>query len=157
MDKNIRHIILDISVNKYIPVIVKQYNMKVDSIIATITNNGKPYINTSVVPRVKCKKEDGTFVFNDCKLLQNNTIEIEITEQMTACEGHHECELLLSNGNAGQVLHTMNFVIIVKESVFSDEEITSSNEFLSLEEALIKLDTMNIERITESEIDALFD
>ena len=63
MDKNIRHIILDISVNKYIPVIVKQYNMKVDSIIATITNNGKPYINTSVVPRVKCNRRDGYHLF----------------------------------------------------------------------------------------------
>lgn len=155
MEKNIRHIILDISVNKYIPVLVKQYNMKVDSIIATITNNGKPYIlDDIVVPRVKCKKADGTCILNDCVILENGNISIEVTEQMTACEGHHNCELLIVNGDTEQVLHTMSFTIIVKESVCSDEEITSSNEFLSLENALLSLD--KIRRITENEIDALF-
>ena len=155
MDKNIRHIILDISVNKYIPVLVKQYNMKVDSILVTITNNGRPYdIDDVAVPRVKCKKADGTHILNDCVLFEDGTINIDITEQMTACEGHHDCELLIFNGDTEQVLHTMNFTIIVKESVCSDEEITSSNEFLSLENALFALD--KIRRVTESEIDALF-
>ena len=155
MDKNIRHIILDISVNKYIPVLVKQYNMKVDSIIATIVNNGRPYILDEIImPRLQCKKADGTCIMNDCTMLEDGTISIDITEQMTACEGHHNCELLLFNGDTEQVCRTMNFTIIVKESVCSDEEITSSNEFLSLENALFALD--KIRRVTESEIDALF-
>lgn len=155
MDKNIRHIILDISVNKYIPVIVKQYNMNVDSIIATIVNNGKPYIlDEIIVPRLQCKKADDTCILNDCTMLEDGTIEIEVTEQMTSCEGHHNCELLLFNGDTEQVCRTMNFTIIVKESVCSEEDITSSNEFLSLENALLSLD--KIRRVTENEIDALF-
>ena len=50
----------------------------------------------------------------------------------------------------------MNFYIIVRESAYSDDNVTSSDEFLALENALLMIDKININRITESEIDALF-
>lgn len=155
MESIIKHIILDVSINKYVTVLVKENDIDTRKIIAKITDNGKPYpINSEIVPRIKCNKADDTKVYNDCVILDNGDIEIDVTDQMTACAGKHHCELSLFDGDTDQVLHTMNFIILVKESVCSDDDITSSNEFIALENALLKLDKLR--RITEGEIDALF-
>lgn len=157
-----RHIILDVSVNKHIVVLVKQYDIEVREIIAKITDSGKPYmINSTIVPRIKCIKPDNKKVINDCIILPDGSIKIDITEQMTMCAGMCNCELLLVDASTNQVLHTMNFVLNVKKSVFSDDEIASANEFIALENALIKADNIlaiaDINRITENQIDLLFD
>lgn len=155
MNTIIKHIILDVSINKYVSVLVKENDINTRKIIAKITDNGKPYpMRSTITPRFKCYKEDGTIVFNDCTKLDNGDIEIDVTEQITACAGQHDCEIDLYDGGTAQVLHTMNFTINVKKSVCSNDDIVSSNEFLALENALIKLDS--IARITETEIDALF-
>lgn len=158
------------SVSRYVSVLVKQYDINVREIIVKVTNNGKPYpISNKIKPRIKCKKDDGTLVFNDCTVLEDGNIKVDVTDQMTACVGTHECEIALfdvkedeedtevnteDKENEKAVLHTMDFVLIVKEAVFSDEEVTSSNEFIALENALMKVE--KIKRITESQIDALF-
>jgi len=150
-----KHIILDISVNKYVSVLVKQYDINVREIIAKITDNGKPYpIDSTIEPRIKCLKEDKKKVFNDCVVLDNGDIKIDVTEQMTICDGIHECELVLFDIQQQSVLHTMNFYIHVRKAPYSDSDIASENEFIALENALLKID--GIKRITESEIDALF-
>ena len=157
MDTIIKHIILDVSVNKYVSVLVKENDAKTRKIIAKVTDNGKPYsINNTIIPRIKCSKADNTIVVNDCIILDNGNIEIDITEQITACAGQHDCELILFSASTDQVLHTMNFIINVKESACSDEDIISSNEFNAFEDALLRADMLRVRRITESEIDTLF-
>lgn len=143
----IKYIILDITKNRYVSVQVKQNDRNIRTIIATITNNGKPYhIDSYIVPRIKCKKSDGTYVVNDCTILEDGNIKIQVTDQMTICDGMHDCELALFEVNTEEetekVLHTMNFIINVKQAVFSDDEISSTNEFKSFENALIKIDEM---------------
>lgn len=157
MENIIQHIILDVSTNKHVIVKVNQYDIKIRDIHAKIVDNGRPYIiESTIIPRIKCKKSDGTIIVNDCSLLDNGDVHIKVTDQMTACAGIHECKLLLLNSLNGheQALHTMKFYINVDKDVFSDDEITSSNEFIALENALLKLD--KLKRITDDEIDALF-
>lgn len=157
MDTIIKHIILDVSINKYVTVLVKENDINTRKIIAKITDNGKPYpMRSTITPRLRCYKADDTKVYNDCTKLDNGDIEIDVTEQITACAGSHHCEIDLYDGYTDQVLHTMNFTIKVKESVCSNDDITSSNEFLALENALLMVDKIDINRITETEIDALF-
>lgn len=154
LQKITKHIVLDVSASRHVSVLVKQYDINIREIIARITDNGKPYpIDNTIKPRIKCKKDDGTLVFNDCTVLEDGNIKIDVTDQMTACAGTHKCELTLFDGSE-TVLHPMEFILTVKEAVFSDEEITSSNEFIALENALLEVE--KLKRITESEIDALF-
>lgn len=149
-----RHIILDVSKDRYVVVLVKQYDINIREIIVTVTDNGKPYtIDSTITPRVKCTKSDNTYIFNDCTRLSTGEIQIDITDQMTASAGMCHCELGLYDTN-NKVLHTMNFQINVKSAVFTDDQVTSSSEFKSFENALLKID--NLRRITEKEIDALF-
>lgn len=142
--KNItRHIILDVSISKYVAVIVKQYDKDIREIIVKVTDNGKPYpIDTTIKPRIKCKKSDNTYIVNDCKVLNNGDVQIDVTEQMTTASGICDYELVLFDVATDKILHTMNFVINVKKAVFSDEEISSTNEFKSFEEGLLKVDQM---------------
>jgi hypothetical protein len=138
-------------------VLVKEKDINTRKIIVKVTDNGKPYpIQSTIIPRIKCAKADGKIIFNDCILLNNGDIEIDVTEQMTVCSGKHCCEISLFDSGTNQVLHTMNFFIIVRETACSDDNITSSDEFLALENALLRIEQINIKRITESEIDALF-
>ena len=144
MDTIIKHIILDVSVSKYVSVLVKENDVETRKIVARITDNGKPYsINSAIVPRIKCNKADNTKIVDDCKVLASGEIEIEITDQMTACAGQHNCELVLFDSasynpdtQTGKILHTMNFTIKVNESVFEDSEVTSSDEFIALETSI---------------------
>ena len=139
-----RYVILDVSKSKYVVVQVKQYDINIREIIAKITDNGKPYeIDNTIVPRVKCKKDDGTLVVNDCTILENGDVKIDVTDQMTAAAGMCDCELALFDAETDKVLHTMNFMINVKEAVFSDDEVTSSNEFIALENALLKVEKLD--------------
>lgn len=139
-----RNIILDVSKSKYVVVQVKQYDKNIREIIAKITDNGRPYgIDNTIVPRIKCKKDDGTYVVNDCIILEDGDIKIDVTDQMTAAAGTHDCELALFDAETDKVIHTMNFIINVKAAVFSDDEVTSSNEFIALENALLKVEKLD--------------
>lgn len=141
----IRHIVLDVSVHKYVAVVIKQNDRNSRELIVTVTDCGRPYpIDISIKPRIKCKKNDNTFVVNDCTVLDNGTIKIYITDQMTIASGISDYELVLFDANSDSILHTMNFVINVKKNVFSDEEISSTNEFTSFDNALLSVDKMEI-------------
>lgn len=143
LENIIKPIVLDVSVSKYVAVILKQYDKNIREIIVTVTDNGKPYlIDTTIAPRVKFKKNDNTFGMNDCEVLDNGSVKIDVTEQMTAVSGISDYELVLFDTETDKILHTMNFIINVKKAVFSDEEISSTNEFKSFEEGLLKVDQM---------------
>lgn len=138
-----RHIILDVSVHKYVAVVIKQYDKNIREIIVKVTDNGKPYpIDSTIQPRIKCKKSDNTYIVNDCTVLDDGDVQIDVTEQMTTASGICDYELVLFDAATDKILHTMNFIINVKKAVFSDEEITSTNEFKSFEEGLLKVDQM---------------
>lgn len=154
----IRHIILDVSKHKYVVVPVKQYDVNIREITVTVTDNGKPYvIDNTITPRIQSKKKDGTYIINDCDVLTNGDVHIDVTDQMTIFNGLTDYELVLYDTASQKILHTMNFKLSVKQSVLSNEDIdkiTSTNEFNALENALNTFD--NLRRITEAEIDALF-
>jgi len=83
---------------------------------------------------LKARKPDGTILFNSCEV-GNTAIIYEITAQTTAAAGDVECELVLY-GEGGGVLASPKFKIIVAETIVSDSEVESTNEFTALTEAI---------------------
>lgn len=149
-----KHVILDVFKNRYIALEIKQYDKNSREIIVNITYDGKPYIvDNTVVPRIKCKKSDGKYIINDCTVLDDGSVKIDITEQMTTAEGQCNCELALFDSTNDKILHTMNFIINVKEAVFADDEVTSSDEFIALSNALLKADELKnlVDEVTNEE------
>ena len=134
-------IVLDLYHNRYVAAEVAQYDINSRELIITITNKGKFYkIEDGIIVRIKYLKSDGKMVLNDCDILDDGTVKIEFTEQMTIAAGRCEAELMLLKSDTQQILHSMHFVVNVINSVFSDGEIVSTNEFVSLENALLKVE-----------------
>ncbi len=97
----------------------------------------KPFDLNDVVSAVlRAEKPDGKVMFNNCTVCEDR-LEYIITTQTIASIGTVTCEITLTSGS-GQVLVTPRFEIIVSETIYSDSEIESTNEYTALEEAIKK-------------------
>ena len=100
----------------------------------TITDNGKPYtLDSGITARIRAVKADKKAVFNNATI-ENNVIVAELTEQILAVEGYVIAEISLYKESS--LLTTQYFYIAVQRSAVSDDEITSTNEYKALAEAL---------------------
>lgn len=165
-----KNIILDLYNDKYVSTRVSQYDINSRDIIIQITDNGVPYkVDLSKISvKIKYSKSDGNIVLNDIlpeNILSDGTIKLTLTEQMCASFGMNEAELMLIDLNTTKVIHTMHFVVNVKKSVIDNKEITSKDEFTTLENALVRIENAlvrldnvldNLKPITKSQIDELF-
>lgn len=137
-----KKIVLDLYQNRYVSTNVAQYDIDSRELIVQITDDGQPYYldPTTVKVRIKYMKTDGNPVFNDCEILENGTVKVTYTDQMTAVAGRCDSELMLMDAKSQAVLHTMHFISNVIASSVGDDVIESTPEFTSLERALIKVE-----------------
>ena len=97
----------------------------------------KPFDLNDVVSAVlRAEKPDGNVMFNNCIVCEDR-LEYIITTQTIASIGTVTCEITLTSGS-GQVLVTPRFEIIVSETIYSDSEIESTDEYTALTETLKK-------------------
>lgn len=97
----------------------------------------KPFDLNDVVSAVlRAEKPDGKVMFNSCTVCEDR-LEYIITTQTIASIGTVTCEITLTSGS-GQVLVTPRFEIIVSETIYSDNEIESTDEYTALTETLKK-------------------
>ena len=138
-----KYITLDLYQNRYVATYVSQYDINSRELIVTITDNGKPYpINQSnVTVNIKYLKSDDKKVINECEILSDGTVKVYITDQMAASAGRNDAELMIVDIASQSVIHTMHFYINVEKSVFSDDDISSENEFIALENALLRAES----------------
>lgn len=100
-----------------------------------MTANYQPYTPEEGTTAVlRAVKPDGKTVFNDATIETDGTVTANLTEQITAAVGNVRCELSLY-GAQGGTLTTVKFIVKVTPASVSPE-ITSSDEFLALEQAL---------------------
>lgn len=149
-----KKISVDLCRNKHVSTRVAQYDKDSRDIIIQLTNDGVPYtIDLSKVEiRIKYLKGDGKIVFNDISsdnLLSDGTIKLTLTDQMCVAYGNAEAEIMLREKSTGKTLHTKHFIVNVEKAVFSDDDISSTNEFIALDNLLIRVE------IAEKELERL--
>lgn len=118
--------------NSQVSLSVKKGDSK-RSIIATLTENGKPYILTEECTAVfTAKKPDGNLLYNACVIV-GNTIQYDITAQTTAVEGTVPCELRVYGAENEQIT-CPRFTLVVDPTVYNDGEVieASTNEVTEL-------------------------
>lgn len=137
-----KYITLDLYQNRYVATRIAQYDIDSRELIVTITDNGKPYMvnKNNVAVNIKYLKSDKKKVINECEILGDGTVKILITDQMAISAGRNEAELMIIDVSSKKVIHTMHFYINVEKSVFSDDSISSENEFIALENALLSIE-----------------
>lgn len=131
-------IVLDISQSKHVVVDINQYDTNTRELFINIANDGKQFeIPDHVRVLLKYDKPDKYDVLNECEIIDSNTVRIVFTDQMTMCAGRAKAQLMLIDYETNQVLHTMQFIVNVRESVIEGETATSSDEFQALIDATV--------------------
>ena len=100
----------------------------------SLMNNGQPYtVNSEAVTvAIRGTKPDTSVIFNECEILDNNTIRVEITQQMSAIAGKGNYEISIISNLENRTLTSFPFFIIVSKSSFDIGYVVSSDEFALL-------------------------
>ena len=151
--QSIVNINVDFYDKKYILINAKQFDKNSRFLSVTCYNHGNAMsINSGEhAAYIRYKKPDGHSVFNFCEIDRKGKILVELTEQMTACDGICYADLVVVNkGEAkidaqtgeivaidnASILSTMTFHIDVSQVYVDNSDIESSYEFDGLNEAL---------------------
>lgn len=113
----------------------------------TLVNNTSPYTIDQDAVRVVIRgtKPDGTAVFNECEILNDNTIRVEITQQMSAVSGKGNYEISIMALETNQTLTSFPFFIMTSQSSFDIGYVVSSDEFGLLVEKINQVDQLDKE------------
>ena len=104
-------------------------------LVISLIDGFKPYEITKDCTAVfRGKKPDGTVLFNNCTICDNQ-IRYIITSQTVASLGEVACEITLY-GSDGKKILSPGFSLMIINSLQSDEEIESTNEFTALTETM---------------------
>ena len=132
---------LDLYYNEEKTIDTKEYDKNSRYITVRLTYKGKEYaIGNSIKAKIKWLKPDKKAVFNDCIINSNNTITINLTEQMLLVSGVAKATLSLYDITLNQVVSTTSFNAIIESSAFDNSVVTSSNEFDTLNKMILDED-----------------
>ncbi len=111
----------------------------------TLLNESQPYlINPDAVEIViRGTKPDTKVIFNECEILDANTIRVEITQQMSAIAGRSEYEISVIAKRENRALTSFPFFIVISKSAFDVGYVVSSDEFGLLVQKLNEVNKLN--------------
>ncbi|MBQ3489619.1 MAG: BppU family phage baseplate upper protein [Clostridia bacterium] len=81
------------------------------------------------------EKSDGTVLYNDCIIENESVIRYDFTEQTASTVGKMKCQIRVY-GEDGALITSPQMTVVVYESVFSAENIVSSNEYTVLNQLI---------------------
>ena len=81
------------------------------------------------------EKEDGTLLYNDCLIENQTVIRYDFTEQTTAAVGTVNCQIRVYLED-GSLLTSPSLTIVVYKNAFSEDNITSSDEYNALNQLI---------------------
>ena len=150
--QSITNIDVDFYDKKYRLINAKQLDRGSRFLLVTCYNHGTPFSldYASQSAYIRYKKADDYSVFHLCKINNDGTILVELTEQMLAAAGICTADLVIVNKRIAdinedtlevavrdaEILSTMTFLIDVSEIAAENSEIESSYEYSGLNAAL---------------------
>lgn len=137
-------ITLDLKRDYHQVLVMKEGDVDSREIVATITDNGQLFDVTNHIAKFKWHKPDHKYVFNDC-IIQEGKVHIECDGQMLVVGGLANVEVVLYDIDGQTVVSTMKFDVSIKESVISNKDIESTDEFGTLNDVIL-----NNERLANS-------
>ena len=132
----IQNLTLDVNDNvKFRYIKGKQWDNNSRFVRITITESGEQFVPPKNCTAVfRCLKQDGTSCINEATINQDNTITVELTNQVLAVEGTVNADISLMDGNS--ILSSATFFIEVGAVPASANQVTSTDEFLILMETI---------------------
>jgi len=138
------YITLDLKRDYHQVLVMKEGDIDSREIIVTIIDNGQPFDITNHLVKFKWHKPDHTYIFNDCNITENGKALINCTEQMLIVGGIAKVEVILyDDSDAKTVLSTMEFDVSIRNSVISNTDIESTDEFGALNNLILSNKDLN--------------
>lgn len=103
-------------------------------------SNGYIYDVSNSKVTIYMKKNNKKIIFNDCKVIEKNVIELELTSAMVDEAGEFYIEIdIMSDG-----ISTFIFKLIVEETIKDTIQITQSSEYKALVELFKEINNIDI-------------
>lgn len=97
----------------------------------SLRSGSTPYIiSAGCYAAFKATKPDGTILFNDCTI-EDNEIVYEFTEQTCSAIGRSKCEIALY-GSDDKLITSPRFALLVDGTIYPDGRVESTDEFSAL-------------------------
>ena len=96
------------------------------------------------------EKEDGTVLYNDCLIENQTVIRYDFTEQTTAAVGTVNAQIRVYLEDGG-LLTSPSLTIVVYKNAFSEDHITSTDEYNALNQLIEEANTLIFEVNTKLE------
>lgn len=110
----------------------------------TLTDGGAIYsVADDCTAIFRAQKPSGAVLFNSCTIA-GDRIKCQMTNQTTAEVGTLQCELEVIGADS-KVLTAPRFTIRVADTVYSDDEVESEDEFTQLQTAIIQVGNVDID------------
>ena len=139
MNPIIQHYIIDLSSNNnfvQVPTVQGDGN-NVRTIEIELIENGVRYVlGSNVVACIAGTKPDTHEIFNDCTITQDGYILVDITSQMSAVVGKGDYQIVLIDTTTNSQIKSFPFYIITTSATFNPSNITSTDEFQALTNAI---------------------
>lgn len=113
-------------------------------ILCLLTENGiSRSVSSLETAKIRMKKPDNTYIYNDCEVTENGFVLIHLTEQMMAKEGIGICDIQLISSD-GDIYSTQTFCVSIGnlpyplDAIESTDDLSSVNELLAKEKERLK-------------------
>lgn len=135
MNDSIFRISLDIHEHGSQAVLNAKYADTGRTLRISLRSGSTPYtISTGCYAAFKATKPDGTILFNDCTI-EDNEIVYEFTEQTCSAIGRSKCEIALY-GSDDKLITSPRFALLVDGTIYPDGRVESTDEFSALTELM---------------------
>jgi hypothetical protein len=116
-------------------------------LLITLTQLGKPYhITDDCYAVLAGVKEDGSILHNKCEI-EDDVIVYHFTDKTTSTAGIISCDIIIYDSNCTELV-SPHFTMEIYDSVYSEEEVESSNEFNSLNKLIVAANNL-VNNVTE--------
>ena len=132
--QNTQNLVTDLCRDNTQSVLLKQYEKNSRFIIVKCTENGvfKKLDNKTMMCNIKVLTPDDRAIYDSCKILDDGTVKVSVSESMVYTAGVAKAELNIIEQSSTALLSTMIFNIIIKPSAYGDDKIVASEEFSAL-------------------------
>lgn len=108
----------------------------------TLTSGGTIYPIANCTAIFRAKKPDGTVLYNNCEIV-GDRIKYQLTSQTSADIGILQCELQLVGADS-KLLTAPRFTIKVADTLYTDSEVESEDEFTALTSAIAATENLDV-------------
>ena len=130
------------------PIKLVQYDATLPVGVFELVENGQPFdIPAGAKAKVRMRKADGKGVYNDAAI-SGHTVQVVVTQQMTAAFGVGFLNIELSYD--GGVKSSEPVQVVVLENAVQQGAIESADEFLTLDEIVKQVETLQQQTATDA-------